>query len=320
MDVFPEDSLTVLPFKPEPISRWTIENDLGEFITWLLPHSDYFFEQRRKELQVTASEFLLNAQKAVPPRSAEEKGIVETIPNFLDDEIFGLAAKYAIAWFIITQALLEESAFFSISHMLEAYTDLECCILLSSNLYYKQALQVLRGFLENAVLQLHFCDNGEEYVEWKRNEYRVPSLRGKKGILLKLLERGVLTEELATVVSKLYNELNGSIHGAERYLIHRGIFTGQYAGQIFKYDRFRQWGNYLARCTDFAIRAQCITVGLWAKQRFQSGMHCDICHSSNLEIGKSDLFDGDDATVFKCRECGNVMRFSTEWLSSKGLV
>ena len=49
-----------------------------------------------------------------------------------------------------------ESAFFSLAHILETFSDLECSILLASRLYYKQAIQVLRSYLETSVLQLYF--------------------------------------------------------------------------------------------------------------------------------------------------------------------
>ncbi len=254
MDIFPEDSLKVLPFTPEPISKWAYECDLMQFVDCLLPYSEYFFDQHRREFQAIANEFSLNANKALPSRAAEQAA--ETIPNFQGDETFGLAAKYTIAWFIITQTLFEESSVFSEPHMLEAYTELECSVLLASNMYYKQALQTLRGFLENSVLQLHFCHNRDEFFRWKENDYRVPSMRGKNGLLSKLVKQGVLARELATLASNLYDELNGNIHGAERYLIHRGMFTGHYAGQIFKYERFQEWCDYLSRCIDFAIQVQ----------------------------------------------------------------
>ena len=317
MHVFPEYSLDVLPFTLEPISRWTHESDLMEFITTLLPYSEYFFDRRRDEFRVIADKFMINAAKAELPRSAKEA--VESIPEFGNDEAFGLAAKYTIAWFIVTQALLEESAFFSLPHMLEAYSELECSFLLASNMYYKQALQVLRNLLENSVLQMHFCGNAEEFKKWKENDYQVPPLRGKSGMLTSLVQQGVLSQELATAASHLYGELNGCIHGAEKRLIHQGVFTGQYAGQIFKYARFEEWCHYLSRCTDFAIRAQYTTVQLWQGRRYQTGIICSVCHSPNLEV-EDVMLDGNSTTTFRCRACGEVMRFSTEWLSSKGLI
>lgn len=316
MEIFPAESLEVLPFMPEPVSKWTHENDLMYFIACLLPYSEHFFDVRLQQFQTIAREFALNAQKMGPSESAKE--MVEAIPNFQDDEIFGLAAKYAIAWFITTQSLLEESLFFSIPHMLEAYTELECSVFLASNLYYKQALQVLRNFLENAVLQLYFVDEPDKYTKWKENDYRVPSLRGKTGMLLELVKQEALPEKLAIIASDLYGELNGTIHGAEEHLIHRGVFTGQYSGQIFKYERFLQWSHYLARCADFAIRAQYLTISFWEKKRYQTGLICNICHNSALEIDESGR--DDSTTTFRCQQCGNEMSFSTEWLADNGLI
>ena len=66
----------------------------------------------------------------------------------------GGALKYAIAWHQLTGSILSESAFSSLPHILEAGLDLECSIDLAMDHYYKQASQILRGFLEGQVLDL----------------------------------------------------------------------------------------------------------------------------------------------------------------------
>jgi hypothetical protein len=269
MEIIPKDCLLLLPFVPDPVSTWTDKIDLLRFLACLfdrirdLSYDKFVFDEGRERFQAIAREFALNARKAIPAEAAKEQS--EPIPSFQADPNFGLVSKYAIAWDAIDRAVLEESAFFSLSHVLEAYSELECSILLASNLYYKQALQVLRNFLEHAVLGLYFCGSEEEYEKWTDNDYRVPPFRGRRGMLAKLVARGILTEGLEIIASDIYGELNASIHSAESHLIHRGVFSGQYAGRIFKYDRFQEWCRYFSQCVDFAIRTQHITVKLLAR-------------------------------------------------------
>jgi len=51
------------------------------------------------------------------------EGKVEIIPNFAKDSHFGLMSKYSIAWETVCGSILEESAFFSLSHTLETEVD-----------------------------------------------------------------------------------------------------------------------------------------------------------------------------------------------------
>ena len=144
-------------------------------------YGKYLFENGVKDFTRIASEFEENAKKIEhAPTAKEEK---EEIPNFAEDKHFGLVAKYATAWDGTVNAVLSESAFFSVEHVLESLSEIECSILLASNLYYKQSLQILRNFLEGILIELHFCCQRHDFDNWKQKIYKIPPLRGPKGVL-----------------------------------------------------------------------------------------------------------------------------------------
>ena len=209
--------------------------------------------------------FKNNAKSTAPSPAAE--GLEELVPDFENDKNFGMVAKYHIAWDGAIDEVLSESAFFSLAHILETGSELDCSILLSSNLYYKQALQILRNYIENMVLQLHFCDENDDFTLWKAGKYRVPFLRGKNGLLSALKNKGLISSDLVHDADKLYEELNGSIHGAESRLIHRGIFNGNWTGLLFKYERFEEWCNFFSRTVNFGINLLYLHMKHWAKVR-----------------------------------------------------
>ena len=82
--------------------------------------------------------------------------------------------------------------FFSVEHVLESLSEIECSILLASNISYKQSLQILRNFLEDILIELHFCCQRPDFDNWKQKIYRIPPLRGPKGVLKRLVIKGIL--------------------------------------------------------------------------------------------------------------------------------
>src|ERR1035437_2871627 len=155
----------------------------------------------KKAVRRISREFLSKARKAKPAPAAESK--VEPEPDFWNDEAFGLLAKYYVAWDGMVSGILSESGFFSLGHTLESQEDLNCSIVLASNLYYKQALQSLRNFLEGVVVQLYFCDNQTAFANWKADSFNTPSFRGRNGMLRDLRSRGILTDDLTRIASNL---------------------------------------------------------------------------------------------------------------------
>ena len=129
--------------------------------------------------------------------------------------------------------------------------------------------------------------------------------------------------------------LNGSIHGAEKRLIHQGVFEGKQTGRIFIYDRFRDWCRYFARCVDFGIHALHLTIEYWSRVRPTDRVVCYVCHNdSEFDVQwrpgfpsvASILNDEFDVQTlpklrlvsFTCLQCGNSMTFDGDWVSQIG--
>src|SRR5436309_3546100 len=166
VEIVPAPALQILPFKPEPLSAWNQQTDLQDFLYALfdLPgesidsdgrHVATNFRDYGKDVYLRG---IQNLNAWVPRFEASPRSIgpaagsaIQTIevPDFLSDPEFGEAGKYLVAWDGVASAVLEESAFFSLPHVLETESNLDCSMLLASNLYYSYASQVLRGFLEN---------------------------------------------------------------------------------------------------------------------------------------------------------------------------
>lgn len=159
-EIISSASLDVLPFKPEPIAQWMEDTDLLEYLRVLydLPcaivdsegtesetnyreYGHYLFNNGKQEYQTIAKNFRKKAARAQPTAAAEQR--VEEIPDFQEDVNFGLMAKYAVAWDAILSAILSESVFFSLAHALESNSDINCSMLLASNLYYTILLHFL---------------------------------------------------------------------------------------------------------------------------------------------------------------------------------
>lgn len=248
-----------------------------------------------------AKRFERSAKKSDPAPASATKEIL--ISNFLEDALFGRAAKYVIAWKASVQNLLEESGFYSLGHLLEADSEVDCSLLLASHLYHKQAMQVLRNLVEELVLPIHFCDSVAEYDQWKASNYRVPPLRGRDGLIRRLVSRRILPDAIGNEVISLYGDLNDYIHGSENHLIHKGFYIGSWDGFIFKYDDFGTWCNYLSRTLDLGIKLLRLNYVQWDKifsekwkiLRAKGKILCDTCH--NEEDFDVAVFPPEDAEI-----------------------
>lgn len=299
MEIIPATVLKRLPFSPERFSQWNDATDLLHFLYEIYDkptlmvledgtrlsgsYRDYgkeVYKRGQEHFQLLIKQFELAAQKATPAPAAATQTI--TVPDFSNESIFGKAAKYLIAWDGVIGEVLSESAFFSLAHILESQEELNSSILLASNLYYKQALQILRSFLEELVLPVYFCDNPNKFTDWKSNNYHIPPLRdrtGKKGLLSQLVEDKKLSQELKDEISDLYGELNNYIHVSERRLIHKGVFTGNWMGHVFKHDDFCNWCEYFSRSVDIGIHLLIININQWKSIKIPGQVLCPICHN-----------------------------------------
>jgi hypothetical protein len=325
MEIIPETLLNKrLPFSLESLSQWGEHTDLLQFLYELhdqpgvivtedgqeqsfnyRSYGKYIYNRGQDYSQSLVQHFTVAAQQVNPAPGAATQTI--TVPNFLDDPLFGKTAKYLVAWDSCIRKVMSESAFFSITHILESRTELHSSTDLASNLYYKQALQVLRSFLEELILPIHFCDHPDNFSEWKSNDYRTPPLRSSKGLLNKLVIKKRLSQEIANKVSDLYGDLNGCIHGSEKWLIHKGFSTGNWMGYVFKYDEFCTWCEYLCKVVDVGINLLKINVDQWGNLKEPSQILCIYCHNKKDFTTKIIEVKGKSYKQYCCCKCGKEM-------------
>ena len=313
-----------LPFSSVAFNSWNDNTDLLHFLYALFDkpaelitpngehiktnyrsYGKFVYEQGQKKIKTWIEKFDTIAKESEPAPAAAVQKI--EIPQFITDPKFGKTAKYIIAFDGVISEILQEGEFYSISHILESEADLECSILLAANLYYKHSLQVLRSMLENLILPIHFSNNEADFRAWRVNNYKTPRFRGRDGILKNLVSRNLLTKELAKTISDLYGDLSKSIHGSERFLVHKGLHTGIWMGQIFTISDFYQWCDILSNILDIAIRLLRIHVIQWKQVYSNRGILCEICLNDNDFDIESEEFGNEQYVTYQCRQCGHKM-------------
>jgi len=216
-------------------------------------------------------------------------------------------------------AVLSESAFFSLPRVLEGESDLQASVLLASSLYYKQALQMLRNYLEGMVSQLYFLCSQSEFQAWKLGKNKYRSVRGESGLLASLTRDGVLSPDLCQLVSEVYGELNESVHGAERRLVNAGLFQGKHTGGTFAYSRFTEWAETFSKCAYFGIHALKISSDIWQLRGPQDKIFCEMCHNEDAAQFQVDKSEFKQSTwSFTCKRCGTQRDYSAEWAKRLG--
>lgn len=284
--VIPLKAINILPFKKESLISWTEETDLCNFLYELYEGtgygdiSDNYFIESIETFGQWSIIFYEAAQEAGPSPASVNQEIF--IPDFSEDIAFGYLAKNMSAWNNIVSNILSEGSFFSIYHILETRTDLNSSIHLAAHLYYKQAFQVLRSFIESIILPMYFCERPEKYKLWKNNNYSTPSLRGQKGILTKLVRFGVIDQDLSEKISTLYETLNQYIHGSEDCMNNKGLDTGNWAGFVFQYEEFNKWVNMFSTSIELGILILRQHHLQWERLKDKNENFCHICHSNDL--------------------------------------
>ncbi len=323
--LIPQEAIKLLPLKPEPINIWQAKNlDSVEFIKHICDKDSYvtypdghrekvnyksfwktLYQSSLKKFKLTAKQFYKEATKHSPV-PASTIGSVK-IPDFLADNYFGSVAKYYSCYAAIINGALSENHFFSISHLMESQEEMECSILLAQNLYYKQALQVLRNFIELLVCQLLFCWDSKEFENWRNGNFRLPRLRGKGGLLDILLKANQISSSLSQRTAKTYDTLNSYIHSSERNLIHRGQYKGQYKGYIFDYDYFNIWCRSFSDIIEHGIMLLEAHFEQLNKLN-KEGLNCSICHNQKgWEIYGEHKYAGVTYIDLKCTVCSNIV-------------
>lgn len=328
--VFSKDSLQFLPFSEEPFSAWTKRNDLFRYLYSLCnkesvmvdgkgmvrpvnyaSHADYLYETNIKRVAKEIVDF----SKCLMARAESPNTHTVDLQNHA---CFGLMGKHIVAWDATLDAILSEGAFFSLAHVLESEHDLESSILLAKGFFYKQALQVLRNYIEDIVLQLYFCDERTDFSKWQSGSFRIPRLRGKGGMLETLLARSRITREMYQIGSELYNDLNGAVHGAEKRLIHQGLFEGKHTGHTFNMEKLEEWCRYFSRCVDLGIRALQAHVEHWESVQSQDAIECPVCRTEGSFDAVRYTFAARAMVQLKCRRCGNTVSYLADSVAHLG--
>jgi hypothetical protein len=339
MPFLPEGCSTGLALRAEAIDSWADNCDLAQFLGDLYDQDvvgymadgrmfrsnsrDYglqLYADGRTKYLAKAVEFGVTAH-AHRFETLEGQGIPDQIPVFEQDPDFGLMAKYAIALEGVTTAMLEESAFFSVAHMLEVVNELECSQLLASHLFYKQALQVLRGFVELSVLHLAFANYPDRYARWVQRDvsFRIPALRASAdqiGLIEKLQLEGLIPDDLRRATERLYGDLNGAIHSNEARLINRGADTDAWVGLQFKRDQYVDWCRYLAQSAIIGIRLLAYMLALRLHRPHPEGLTCSECGQRNSYdiVAERSRF-----VTIKCRDCGHEFDLIAEVATAYGI-
>lgn len=328
--IFPEGALKHFPLSLESFSRWNNGTDVLQFLYKLYDQSTimvgpdgkrrrinyrsyglYIYKRGQEKVKIIIKEMVDKAKSANPAPGAAKQKIV--IPSFSKDLEFGKAAKYMIAWDGVVSALLSESAFFSIAHILEADADINCSFHLLMNLYYKQAMQILRNYLEGLVMTVYFCDNQNAYLAWKADSYQSKlRLRGSGGILEKLFNKKILPRQIVDEISRLYGDMNNYVHGGEKYLINRGIYTGDWMGYVFKVKDFRICCKYISRSIDVGVRVLRINTIQWLNSHRDYKILCDVCHNHKDFKTEEYYFAGEKHIRYHCLRCGNEMTLTAK--------
>lgn len=335
MTIISDQVLHYLPFSAEPLLIWDENTDLLQFLCELnnqpgvivladgtrenINYSDtgvYAYQGAKKKSRSWAHQYLQSAMDSPPSPGAYKKEIL--VPDFYEDPLFGEMCKYAIAWEEVVGAALSSSAFFSIAHILESIDDLNCSLDLAARLYYKQASQVLRSFVEDLVLPVYFAQHPQSYSKWKADNYWTPSLRGRNGILKTLVSQEVMSQDLADQISTLYGDLNSFVHGSERRLLNKGQYTSTWLGHVFNSDDYQTWCSQLKESVSIGVNLLKINLDQWNDFRLRHTIMCPICHNTSEFSDERFVFGGEEFTRYHCHQCNHEMTHNYQGLQAYG--
>ena len=290
MSSLPQIAFDILPFSAEPMSQWKEDADIRAFAEALYSPDNYdssygreMCQEEEKLLREFARSFTKNLMEARHP---------STYLDFYQDALFGQVAKYAIAMKCCIHRLLEDAGFYSLAHILESDSDLECSLLLAANFYYKQATLMLRNILEAVFLPICFCANISDFDAWKANSFRTPKLRGKDGLIKQLVNQKIIQAPFDKRVADLYGNLSAYVHGSENTLIHQNIHLGQALRVEFNPARFTEWCNSFCECAEVCVHLLKINYYQWnsirsSKFEMLAKIGRTLCHTCHNE----DAFD-----------------------------
>jgi len=319
--IIPHECIALLPFPKLRMSDWDSTGTLRTYLVSLFDrdgvvvdesgseravnyafYADYVYRWGLERAETYIEKFNTSIESA---DGSERYDLAESCP-------FGQMMQSEISWSGTVNAVLSEGAFFSLAHILEAEADLHCSLDLAQNSFFRQALLVLRCFLEDVFIQLFFCNKQEDFGKWKADDYRIPRFRGRKGLLEALLADGLLTEDLAAAAGTVYGELNAVIHGAQRELLYEGISEGRQLGPTFTVKRFERWCSLFSECVDIGLRALHEHLLFWESRKPSDSDFCSTCQRRESFKYEERRIAGRLLVQRTCTQCGAKLDFLDE--------
>jgi|GEM_PF-1464821 hypothetical protein len=311
-------ALTYLPFISESIESWNSQSDIGLFVREIFSGSmtTLWPEGRRQTTRSSnpESDWIVRGQGealGIMQAFAEASGSENLTLSAEESSAVALSLKYRLAWKALCNAVLSESAFGSLPHILEAEDDLECSIELAKRHFYKQAMQVLRAFLEGQIVDLVLARDNVAFAMWKQGNYRIPNLRGKDGLLKQLQKSGILALPMTDRIDRAYSTLNSSIHGREDMLINSGLFAGNHTGRAFRTDKLDLWSQQLGETVQIGVLLMKEKTKIWLNNLQSQWKMCEVCREQTLEKSILFVFGGEEFARSSCRICKHEQTFSS---------
>lgn len=325
--IIPHKCIDLLPFGKTRMSDWNTDGRLREYLVTICDRDGVIVDESGVESPVNYSFYADYVYKWGQERAASYVEKFAASCKFADETkqydianscAFGEMMQYEISWSGTVGAVLSEGAFFSLAHILESEAELQCSVELAQRAFFRQANLVLRCFLEDVFVQLLFCNKPDDFGRWKADDYRIPSFRGRKGILACLLADGVLSHDLADAAASVYGELNGTIHGAQRELLYEGVSEGRNVGPAFTVERFERWCCLFSLCTGIGLRALYEHLVLWEGKKPPDSEFCSTCHEKNSFNYEESRIAGKLIVRRTCKRCGTNLDFLQEAGSEEG--
>lgn len=311
-DVLPETALSHFPFSAEPVDKWHSSSDLGRFAIslydtptgMLLASGEYITESTRDAGTASFQRASEQSKQLIDIFSEGLNSLGETEKHTLKAEI-GRSLKYYFAYDIAASAILSESAFGSLPHILEGNADLTCSIELAGSRYYKQALQVLRGYLEGQVVDVELTRSDSKFELWRSGNYRIPPLRGESGLLSKLQKANILDNQIVSRIGTAYGLLSRSVHGTEDSFINSGLFEGEHTGLTFRSDKLTQWSQQFCETVELGVILLAVRARIWSNMIKTNLDKCEVCRAAQFENTELLTFGGREHLRRRCLFCTN---------------
>src|SRR5947207_93953 len=130
MSDLPQTAIDILPLTAEPMSQWIKDTDIRLFAQAI--YGDSLVPSFGSDLCADLEKEMREQARAFT-KMVMEAGDLSIYRDFYQDAQFGQVIKYAIALKCFIHNLLEDAGFYSLAHILEAESDLDCSLLLASN-------------------------------------------------------------------------------------------------------------------------------------------------------------------------------------------